>query len=117
MQWIRTGAVLAVVLGLLFAGWSFRSGNAGVIDLDLVVARLPNVEVWWALSLSLGLGMVLGGFGVGLAWLRQRILNRRYRKAIAKLEGELHALRSLPLAGSARDGQGEAERFASFGRS
>ncbi len=116
MQWIRTGAVLAVVLGLLFTGFSFRSGNAGAIDLDLVFARFPNVEVWWALSLSLAAGVVLGGFAVGLAWLRQRILNRRYRKAIAKLEGEIHALRSLPLTGSARAGQGEAEGFASFGR-
>ena len=33
------------------------------------------------------------------AWLRQRLLNRRHRRAIERLEGELHRLRSLPLVG------------------
>jgi len=102
MQWLRTILVLALVLTLLWAGWSFRTGNAGEIDLDLVWLRVPNVAVWWALVGAAAVGASLGAFTVGFAWLRQRILNRRYRRAIERLESEVHQLRSLPLSGSLR---------------
>lgn len=99
MQWLRTIVLLGIVLALVFAGWSFRAGNAGVIDLDLVWLRVPNVQIWWALVVALAGGAGLGLLVAGFAWLRQRILNRRYRKEIARLESEVHQLRSLPLAG------------------
>ncbi len=102
MQWFRTVLVLSVAVGLLWVGWSFRSSNAGLIDLDLVWLSLPGVEVWWALLVSLSLGASLAAVGVGFAWLRQRLLNRRYRATITRLESEIHQLRSLPLAGSVR---------------
>lgn len=102
MQWFRTAFVLSLAAGLLWAGWSFRSGNAGVIDLELLWLHLPAVEVWWALLVAASLGAGFAAFGVGFAWLRQRLLNRRYRATIARLESEVHQLRSLPLAGSVR---------------
>jgi uncharacterized membrane protein YciS (DUF1049 family) len=116
MKAFQTILVVAVTLGLLWIGWSFRSGNAGAIDLDLVWVRLPSVEVWWALSVATGVGMGLGAFVVGFAWLRQRILNRRYRSTIARLESELHQLRSLPLSGSVRAEVDESVGRASFGQ-
>jgi hypothetical protein len=101
MQWLRTVLVLGIALGLIWMGWSFRSGNAEVVDLDLVWFRMQNVPVWWALSLAVLAGALAGG-GVGwVAWLRQRLVNRRYRKTIERLESEVHQLRSLPLEGSA----------------
>jgi uncharacterized membrane protein YciS (DUF1049 family) len=114
MKGIRTVLVVAATLGLLWIGWSFRSRNAGAIDLDLVGIRLPNVEVWWALSVATGIGLSLGAFVVGFAWLRQRILNRRYRSTIARLESEIHQLRSLPLSGSVRAEVDESVRRLSF---
>ena len=56
MKWVRAGIVSAITLGLLWLGWSFRSGNAGTVDVDLVWARLPGVELWWALSAAVVLG-------------------------------------------------------------
>ena len=100
MQTFRILLVLAVLLGLGWIAWSFRTGNAGVIDLDLVWVRLPGIAVWQALLVALSLGVGLGAIAVGFAWLRQRILNRRYRRAIERLEGEIHELRSLPVSGN-----------------
>ncbi|MEZ4330620.1 MAG: LapA family protein [Myxococcota bacterium] len=97
MQWLRTALVLAIALGLIWMGWSFRSGNAEPVDLDLVWFRMQNVPVWWALSLAVLAGTFAGGIVGGLAWLRQRLVNRRYRKTIERLESEVHQLRSLPL--------------------
>jgi hypothetical protein len=37
---------------------------------------------------------------VGFAWLRGRLLLRRYRSMNRRLEKEVHELRSLPLVGS-----------------
>ena len=102
MQWFRTVLVLSVAAGLFWAGWSFRTGNIGVIEIDLLWLRFPGVAIWWALLVSLILGTGIGALGVGFAWLRQRLLNRRYRATIARLESEVHQLRSLPLAGSVR---------------
>ena len=116
MKAFRTALVVALLLVLLWAGWSFRSGNAGSIDVDLVWFRLPNVAVWWALSVAIGAGIVIGALFVGFAWLRQRILNRRYRKAIAKLEGELQQLRSAALESSGPVAAPPPVRRFSFGQ-
>lgn len=102
MQWLRRLAWLALLLALLWHGVSFRSGNARPIDLDLVWLRVQNIEVWWALLLSAGVGALFAGAGLGFAWMRLRIVNRRYRKLIERLESEVHQLRSLPLVGSVR---------------
>jgi uncharacterized membrane protein YciS (DUF1049 family) len=116
MKVFQTILVVAATLGLLWIGWSFRSGNAGAVDVDLVWVRLPSVEIWWALSVAGGVGVGLGAFVVGFAWLRQRILNRRYRSTIARLESELHQLRSLPLSGTVRAEIDESVGRSSFGQ-
>ena len=94
---------LGLFVGTLWMGWSFRAGNASPIDLDLLWIRVPNVELWRVILVSIGMGAVFSAIVVGFAWLRVRLLNRRYRRAIRRLESELHELRSLPLSG------GEAE--------
>lgn len=91
---------LALFVAALWIGWTFRAGNAGSVDLDLIWLQLRDVPLWRLVLASVGLGGLLAGSLVGLAWLRVRLLNRRYRSAIRRLESELHQLRSLPLAGS-----------------
>ena len=49
---------------------------------------------------AMALGASVSALFVGFAWLRIRLLNRRYRRVIKRLEAELHEMRSLPLAGS-----------------
>ena len=116
MRWLRRFVFGALVLGLAWSAWSFRSGNDGVVDLDLVWIRLHNVEVWWALLMAVAAGASLGALTVGFAWLRQRILNRRHRKTIERLESEVHRLRSLPLGANRGDAFDEPAAGASLGR-
>jgi uncharacterized membrane protein YciS (DUF1049 family) len=97
LYWI---AVLALFVGTLWLGWSFRSGNTEPFELDLIWITLPNVELWWLVLVSFGTGAFFSAVITGFAWLRGRLLNRRYRKTIQRLESELHQMRSLPLAGS-----------------
>ena len=80
-------------------GWSLRSANVQVVDLDLIWIRVPNLELWWLVLLSIAAGFLLATLIVGFAWLRGALVNRRYRKSIRRLEAELHELRSLPLSG------------------
>ena len=97
LLWISSAAFFVAMLWL---GWSFRAENATPIGLDLVWVRFPNVELWRVVLVSIGFGVVVSALVVGFAWLRSRLLNRRYRRVIRRLETELHELRSLPLTGS-----------------
>ena len=93
-------AGLALFVGALWLGWAFRSANAQAIDVDLIWFRIPQQELWWSLFLAAGAGASAAAFILGFAWLRIRLLNRRYKKAIRRLESELHQMRSLPLVSS-----------------
>jgi hypothetical protein len=94
---------IGLFVGLLWAGWSFRAGNAATIDLDLIWLQLSGVAIWRVILVSIGLGAITGGTLVGFPWLRARLLNHRYRRAIRRLEAEVHELRSLPLEASRSD--------------
>lgn len=89
---------LAFFVATLWTGWSFRAGNATLVELDLIWIRLPNIELWRLILVAIALGSVVSTLLVGFVWLRSRLLNRRYRRVIRRLESELHELRSLPLS-------------------
>lgn len=93
-------AGVAAFVGSLWAGWTFRASNSLSIDLDLIWIRIPNVELWWVLLIAMALGAGLTLLAVGFAWLRGRLLLRKYRSMNRRLEKEVHELRSLPLVGS-----------------
>ncbi|MBJ18002.1 MAG: DUF1049 domain-containing protein [bacterium] len=109
-------SALGFFLGALWLGWSFRAANALLVDLDLVWLRIPDLELWWLLLAASGFGSSLATGVVGFAWLRGRVLNRRYRKAIKRLESELHQMRSLPLASSESEAFEEEPNRVAFGR-
>lgn len=92
--------IVGVVVGALVFGKMFPAANSTAVDVDLLWVRVPNVEVWLLLSGSIGFGALLATLVVGFAWLKARLLNRRYRKVIKRLETELHQMRSLPLSPS-----------------
>jgi len=96
---------LAAFFGALWLGWSFRARNSLEFDLDLIWFRLPSVEIWWVLMLAIGSGALVATLIVGFAWLRARLMIRRYRSMIRRLEKEVHQLRSLPLIGSQPNGE------------
>ena len=91
---------LAAFIGTLWMGWTFRARNSLEFDLDLIWFRLPNAEIWWVLMLAIATGGLVASLIVGFGWLRAKLMNRRYRSMIRRLEKEVHQLRSLPLIGS-----------------
>lgn len=93
--------VVGLVVGALFLGKMFPDANATAVDLDLLWVRIPNVPLWILVIGAMTVGGILASLFVGFFWLRSRLLNRRYRKAIKRLESELHQMRSLPLSGNA----------------
>jgi uncharacterized membrane protein YciS (DUF1049 family) len=114
--------LIGLFISALWAGWTFRSSNSVPVDLELVWILIPNVELWWVVLGSMAFGAVLATIIVGFAWLRERLLNLRYRRAIKKLETELHEMRSMPLSGSRSAGSEplkleseDADRAVPFG--
>lgn len=101
---------LAAFFGALWIGWTFRARNSLEFDLDLIWLHLPEVEIWWVLVLAIGAGALGAALIVGFAWLRARLMIRRYRSMIRRLEKEVHQLRSLPLIGSQPNG-GDLDAF------
>ena len=95
--------LIGLFVGALWLILTFRENNSVPIDLDLIWIRIPNLEVWSLILGSIGLGASLSLTVVGFAWMRGRLLNSRYRRAIKRLESELHEMRSLPLAGSRKE--------------
>jgi uncharacterized membrane protein YciS (DUF1049 family) len=91
---------LVAFVGFLWTGWTFRANNSLSNDLDLIWVQYPNVELWWLLLLAMSFGAGITALILGFAWLRARLLLRKYRSNIRRLEKEVHELRSLPLVGS-----------------
>jgi hypothetical protein len=92
-----------VVVGLLFvalfwAAWQFTHRNDAPIAVDLLAVRVPAVPTWAALMAAFGAGGLLAGLAFVYELTKQRLVARRYRKAVTGLESEIHQLRNLPLA-------------------
>ena len=98
MRWLRRLLVLLLLVGVLVAGWLFASGNERPVEVDYLVGDTPQVALWQALIGAFGSGAAIVALILLFDGLRQRMLNRRYRKAVHKLESEIHQLRNLPLA-------------------
>jgi len=91
--------LIGLFVGTLWMGWTFRASNSLPVDLELIWVQLPHVELWFIILVAMAVGASLSGLFFGFAWLRQRLLSGRYRRAIRRLEAELHEMRSLPLSG------------------
>lgn len=115
-QFSLWAVTIGLFVGALWLGWSFRAANVSSVDLDLLWLRVPNLELWWALVLAASFGASLAAMVLGFIWFRARLLNRRYRKAIKRLESELHQMRSLPLAAGGRAKKAELPDRVAAGR-
>ena len=98
MRGLRRALALALAVGLLVAGWSFAAANGGAVSVSYVLGTFHDVPLWRALLGS----FVLGAFVATVVCLYQvaklGLVARRLRKALGRLESELHELRTLPLA-------------------
>jgi hypothetical protein len=91
---------LALFAGLFTVVWMFSTRNAGEIGIDLLLHQVPAVPIWVALLSSLGIGALAVGASLSYQLVKKNLVARRYRKAIKRLESEIHQLRNLPLAGT-----------------
>lgn len=86
-------AVGAVTYVALFV---WRNGERPV-ELDLLLVKLPEVEVWMLALASAVIGAVAATLAFSWPLLRLRIQLRRRHRDVARLEQEVHGLRTLPL--------------------
>ncbi len=98
MRWVRRLLLLTAVGAVLVGGWRFAAGNQARVAVDLLFGNTAELALWQALIGAFALGAAFVGLLCVVDGLRQRLLNRRYRKALSGLESEIHQLRNLPLA-------------------
>lgn len=98
MRALRRVLGVAAFVGLLVVGWSFAAEHPQPVRLHYWIGETAEVALWAALLGAFGIGAALVGALAGWQLLRVGMLARRYRKAAAKLEVEVHELRNLPLA-------------------
>ena len=109
---VRRIAGLLLIGAVVYAGYRLTSANAIPVDIDLIWLRFPNLPLWLALSASFALGAgVIGLLALG-SISRKALTARRYRKAVNRLEAEVHQLRNLPLSAEGAEGARKAEEEA-----
>jgi hypothetical protein len=104
MVYLRRLLVAAVFIGVACLAYVFPTSNAMPVSLGLdwpaEGLRSPDVPLWVVVSITYLLG--LGTASAAFVWkiMKQGLAGRRYRKAVAGLESEIHQLRNLPLEGA-----------------
>lgn len=98
MKILRLGIVLALVGAVVVAAVQFVQRNELPVTVDLWFTVVPDVALWLLLLAAFGLGAAVVGLLSLFELARQALVARRYRRAAARLESEIHQLRTLPLA-------------------
>jgi len=98
------GILLFVVL--LVAAVLLRDANDQLVALDFVYTEVTNLPLWLVVLASFALGALAMALLLAVRLARDSLAQRRYRKAIAHLEAEVHQLRNLPIAEGGADADG-----------
>ena len=98
MRAVRRVLAIAAFVGLLVLGWRFAAEHPQPVRIHYGVGETGDVALWVALLGAFGAGAASVGALAAYQLVRVGMLARRYRKAAAKLEVEVHELRNLPLA-------------------
>jgi len=107
---LRRVLLAAFVILLVVVVRLFPDQNDTRVDIDLLITSIEGVSLWFALMASFVIGTLVVGLLAVLLSVRSGLIGRRYRKAIADLEAEVHHLRDLPLAsGDSSDLEGEGD--------
>jgi uncharacterized integral membrane protein len=98
MRWLVRLFWIALFVGVLVLGWTFRAENEDPVTVSYAFGRFAPVPQWLALLAAFAVGAAAAGL-IGLYRVaRLRLVARRYRKAVRALEAEVHQLRTLPLS-------------------
>jgi uncharacterized membrane protein YciS (DUF1049 family) len=98
MRSLRRIALIALVVALCVAGWSFAAANQQGVQVSWLVGGSDPVALWRVLVVSFGAGAIAVGSLLGLKLLQLSLLARSYRRNSERLEAELQALRNQSLA-------------------
>lgn len=89
---------VALFVGVLLLGWTFRAQNEGEVTISYAFGQFPSVPQWLALLAAFAVGAAAAGL-IGIYQVAKlRLLTRRFRKTVRGLEAEVHQLRTLPLS-------------------
>jgi len=83
-----------VVIGYVVA---LVLGNRGEATVDLVFSEPVLLPLWGVIAAGIGLGAILATALLSWPMIRSRLQLRRQSQRIARLEQEIHGLRTLPL--------------------
>jgi uncharacterized integral membrane protein len=97
MRALRRVLAIVAFVGLLVGGWRFAALHPQPVRLHYLAGD-AEVSLWAALLGAFAAGAALAGALAGVELARLSMLSRRYRKATARLEAQVHELRNLPLA-------------------
>ena len=98
MQTLRRLLAIALLGAVIWAGVQFVRLNEFPVQVDLLLTQVPSVALWLVLLVAFGAGLALAAAICLFEVMRYALVARRYRKAVARLESEVHQLRNLPLA-------------------
>jgi len=87
------GMLIVVVAYAAF----LTTSNDAQIEVDLLFTTVGGIPLWQGLLASFVLGALLVGVACLRSIVRQRLEIRRQNRLIARLEQEVHGLRTLPL--------------------
>ncbi len=116
MRLARQLLAVAVFVGLLIAGWTFANNNSELVSVSYPGGEFAERARWVVLLVSFGSGVVLTAFVAVLRGARIRLVSRRYRKLVDRLQAEVHQLRSLPLSDQPRTLGSDSVPPAGLGR-
>jgi len=109
VKWVRRLVVLVLLAGLVFVSRTLPDANSVLVNVDLLFWQAPPVQLLLALGFAFLVGVLCASAGLLYQLAKKSLVARRYRKAVAGLESEIHQLRNLPLAGSEALNGGSAE--------
>ncbi len=116
MRLTRRLLAIAVFAGLLFGSWQFAANNAQSVPVHYPGGEFAGRALWVVLLVAFGSGVVLSALVAVVRGARIRLVSRRYRKLIDRLQAEVHQLRSLPLSDQPRTLDSDSVRPAGLGR-
>jgi len=100
MRTLRLLLAIGLFAGLFWLAWQFTHDNQTAVSLVLLRWQLGPAPLWGTVLVAFGLGAACAAALLVIPLAQRSLRARRYRKAVAGLEAEIHQLRNLPLAGS-----------------
>ncbi len=116
MRLTRQLLAIVVFAGLLYAGWQFAYSNALPVPVHYPGGEFEKRALWVVLLVAFGSGVVLAALVAAVRGARIRLVSRRYRKLVDRLQAEVHQLRSLPLSDQPRTLGSDSVPPAGWGR-